>query len=77
MEQVVDRIRGESQLGKHHQRGAGVVGLASERERVLGVEFRFGDADVRHGGSDADEPVAVQRAERADVSLEHRNERAR
>jgi hypothetical protein len=63
-QQVVDRIGRQAQLGKHHQRDAGLVAPRQQFEHLVGVRRRLGHGDPRHAGGDPDEFVAVGREER-------------
>ena len=58
-QQVVDRIGRQAQLGKDHQRDAGLVGLGQQLQHLVAVLRRLGHRDLRHAGGDPDEFVAV------------------
>src|SRR6478752_6735075 len=63
MEEVVDGVGREAQLGVGDDGRARFGGLAGELERALGVEDGLGRLDVRHRRGDARETVAVERVE--------------
>ncbi len=65
MQEVVDRVGGQPELGEDHQRRAGIVRLSRERDRVLRVVLGLRDPNVRHGRRHAHEVVAVERVKRA------------
>ena len=63
LEEVVDRVRREPELGEDDDRRALVRRARGEPERALEVEDGLGRAQVRHRGGHAREPVAVERVE--------------
>ena len=71
VQEVVDRVCGQPELGKDHQRRARIVRPLRECERTLHVVRRLRDADLRHGRRDADEVVAVERLKGAGVGCRH------
>ena len=60
VEQVVAGVGRQPQLGKDHQRRALLRGLLQQRDALLGVEGRVGDAAARHRHRHAGEALAVQ-----------------
>ena len=63
VKQILDRVARQSQFREHHDCRLLVRGAPSQLERPLRVEQRIGDAQARHRGGQADEPVAVQGGE--------------
>ena len=63
-EQIVDRVGGDVELGKDDEVDAARVRLAGQRQRLLDVEGDVAGRGERARRGDADEAVAVDRAER-------------
>ena len=64
MEQILRRVRRQSQLREDDQCGAALVGAGGERHRTGAVGGRVADPHVRHSARDTDKAVAVERFER-------------
>ena len=68
-EQVVDRVGGEVELGKDGEVDAARVRLAGQLQRLVDVEGDVAGRGARARRGDADEAVAVDRAERGLLGL--------
>ena len=64
VEQVLDRVARQAELGEHHERGAPLGRAPRERQRALGVDRGLGDLHAWHGRREPDETMLVEGAER-------------
>jgi hypothetical protein len=64
LQQIVDRVAGQAQLGQHQHRDAGRVGLAHQGQHALGVGRGIGQLDLGNRRGDPDEAMAIGREER-------------
>ncbi len=64
LQEIVDRVRGHSKLGKQHERGAVLVSVSRQFDRPRNVESRIGDSHGRRRDGDSDEAMRVQTIER-------------
>ena len=65
VKEVFDRVRGQAELRKDDHRRVTIGRSVRELQRALGVERRLGNPYAGNSRGDADEAVAVDRAERS------------
>ena len=62
-QQIVDRVGRQAELGKDHDRRAGLVALRGQPQRLAEIVGGVGHPGARHAAGDAHELVGVERIE--------------
>jgi hypothetical protein len=75
MEEVVDRVRRQSEFREHHEGDALLMALLQEFQGTFRIEAWVGDVHPRNAGGDADEVMAVGGEERDHSAVQTRSGR--